>query len=88
MTPEPTHVFSIHPLIFSFTLSLNENTTVLTGFLLSLQQVTITDGGDASVPPGVSIPGAYSANDPGILINIWTGDIDNYVVPGPDVVCV
>lgn len=34
-------------------------------------QINVTGGGSAT-PPTVSFPGAYNANDPGILINIYT----------------
>ncbi|KAN0103308.1 lytic polysaccharide monooxygenase [Hyaloscypha variabilis] len=52
-------------------------------FYMSCYQVNITGGGAAS-PPGVSFPGAYSATDPGILIDIYK-PIANYVIPGPTV---
>ena len=38
------------------------------------------------MPEGVSLPGAYSASDPGIQIDIWTGDLSDYQIPGPAVV--
>lgn len=40
-------------------------------FYMSCYQITIGGSGSAT-PPTVSIPGAYNANDPGILINIYT----------------
>ena len=44
-------------------------------------QIIVT-GGTASVSPATySIPGIYKANDPGLLINIYTPSI-NYVIPG------
>ncbi|CAI6088399.1 unnamed protein product [Clonostachys chloroleuca] len=46
-------------------------------------QLTVTGGGSAS-PATVNFPGAYSASDPGILVNIWT-QLSDYVVPGPEV---
>lgn len=36
-------------------------------------------------PTGVSFPGAYSATDPGILINIYQ-TITSYTIPGPTAV--
>lgn len=40
-------------------------------------------GGTGTVkPPTVKIPGVYSANDPGILINIYQ-QLNSYVLPGP-----
>ncbi|KAG0647413.1 putative endo-beta-1 [Hyphodiscus hymeniophilus] len=52
-------------------------------FYMSCYQITVTGGGSAS-PPTVLLPGAYSANDPGILINIYQ-TMTTYVVPGPSV---
>ncbi|KAL7273290.1 hypothetical protein RUND412_003864 [Rhizina undulata] len=45
--------------------------------------VAVTGGGSAE-PTGVKFPGAYSATDPGILVNIWY-DFTNYTIPGPAV---
>lgn len=53
-------------------------------FYITCYQLTIDGSGSAS-PATVSFPGAYSASDPGILVNIYT-NMDNYVVPGPDVI--
>ncbi|KZT43360.1 hypothetical protein SISSUDRAFT_1057764 [Sistotremastrum suecicum HHB10207 ss-3] len=50
-------------------------------FYMSCYQITIGKGGSAA-PPTVSIPGAYSANDPGILIDIYT-QLNTYQIPGP-----
>ncbi|CAI6099709.1 unnamed protein product [Clonostachys chloroleuca] len=47
-------------------------------------QLTVT-GGSGSIPATVNFPGAYSASDPGILVNIHT-PMTNYVVPGPAVI--
>ncbi|KAK2627419.1 hypothetical protein QTJ16_003385 [Diplocarpon rosae] len=41
------------------------------------------EGTGSASPAGVSFPGAYSATDPGILINIYA-TIDEYVIPGPE----
>ncbi|KAG9047063.1 hypothetical protein FS837_003149 [Tulasnella sp. UAMH 9824] len=46
-------------------------------------QLQVTGGGSAN-PPGVSFPGAYSLNDPGILFNIYTS-FTTYPIPGPTV---
>ncbi|THV04744.1 hypothetical protein K435DRAFT_826795 [Dendrothele bispora CBS 962.96] len=40
-------------------------------------------GSGAAEPDTVKFPGAYSASDPGILINIYT-QLDSYAIPGPD----
>ncbi|KAJ3742536.1 glycosyl hydrolase family 61-domain-containing protein [Lentinula detonsa] len=50
-------------------------------FYMSCYQINIGGTGTAS-PAGVSIPGAYSATDPGILINIYQ-QLDSYEIPGP-----
>lgn len=52
-------------------------------FYMSCYQLTISGSGTAT-PSGVSLPGAYSASDPGILINIHT-TMSTYIVPGPTV---
>jgi len=39
-------------------------------FYISCGQVTVTGGGSGTPGPLVAFPGAYSATDPGILINI------------------
>ena len=44
---------------------------------MSCYQVEITGGGSAK-PPTVKIPGAYSASDPGILVDIHK-ELDTYV---------
>ena len=46
-------------------------------FYMSCYQVEITGGGSAK-PPTVKIPGAYSASDPGILVDIHK-ELDTYV---------
>jgi len=50
-------------------------------FYMSCYQINVTGGGSTS-PAGVSFPGAYSASDPGILINIYQ-QLNSYVIPGP-----
>ncbi|PBP25891.1 glycosyl hydrolase family 61 [Diplocarpon rosae] len=51
-------------------------------FYMSCYQIHVEGTGSAS-PAGVSFPGAYSATDPGIFINIYA-TIDEYVIPGPE----
>jgi len=48
-----------------------------------LDQITVTGGGSAA-PALVNLPGAYSASDPGILVNIHA-TLSTYIVPGPTV---
>jgi len=50
-------------------------------FYMSCFQLNVGGSGTAE-PPTVSIPGAYSAEDPGILINIYT-QLNSYTIPGP-----
>ncbi|KAK3372186.1 glycosyl hydrolase family 61-domain-containing protein [Podospora didyma] len=52
-------------------------------FYVSCYQITVAGGGNAS-PPTVKFPGAYSARDPGIMINIHAA-VSNYIAPGPAV---
>jgi len=40
-------------------------------FYLSCGQITVTGGGSGTPSPLVSFPGAYSATDPGIQIQIY-----------------
>lgn len=40
-------------------------------FYLSCGQITVTNGGNGVPGPLVSFPGAYSATDPGIKIQIY-----------------
>lgn len=53
-------------------------------FYISCAQVKVTGGGSAN-PPTVSIPGVFKASDSGYTANIYNGNLNNYVVPGPSV---
>jgi len=53
-------------------------------FYMTCFQINVTGSGTAA-PAGVMFPGAYSATDAGILINIYQ-TITNYVIPGPTAV--
>jgi len=48
-------------------------------------QITVTGGGTKAGTPLVSFPGAYSASDPGLLINIYWPIPTSYTPPGPKV---
>lgn len=50
-------------------------------FYMSCFQINVGGSGTAS-PPTVQIPGVYSAQDPGILINIYQS-LTTYNIPGP-----
>ncbi|KAI1779645.1 glycoside hydrolase family 61 protein [Hypoxylon cercidicola] len=53
-------------------------------FYMTCYQLTVTGGGSAN-PTGVKFPGAYSANDPGIKVDIWGNGFSEYTIPGPAV---
>ncbi|KAI1767298.1 glycoside hydrolase family 61 protein [Hypoxylon sp. FL1150] len=53
-------------------------------FYMTCYQLTVTGGGSAS-PAGVKFPGAYSASDPGIQVDIWGNGFSEYTIPGPAV---
>lgn len=50
-------------------------------FYMSCYQINVSGSGTAT-PDTVSLPGAYNAEDPGILINIYT-QLNTYTIPGP-----
>ncbi|KAF8578548.1 lytic polysaccharide monooxygenase [Ramaria rubella] len=50
-------------------------------FYMSCFQISVGGSGTAT-PSTVNLPGAYSATDPGILINIYQ-QLDTYDIPGP-----
>jgi hypothetical protein len=54
-------------------------------FYISCSQVQITGGGSGTPGPLVSIPGVYTGNEPGILINIYFPVPATYTQPGPAV---
>jgi len=53
-------------------------------FYMECAQINVTGGTGAKTPATVSLPGAYKANDPGILINIYN-TLSSYTIPGPSV---
>ncbi|KAE8374926.1 putative endo-beta-1,4-glucanase D [Aspergillus bertholletiae] len=53
-------------------------------FYMECVQVKVTSSGSKTLPEGVSIPGAYTATDKGILFNIYNS-FDSYPIPGPAV---
>ncbi|KAI8939571.1 hypothetical protein NX059_003335 [Plenodomus lindquistii] len=46
--------------------------------------IKVTGSGTATLPAGVSFPGAYKATDAGILFNLY-GSFSSYPIPGPKV---
>jgi len=53
-------------------------------FYMECAQINISGGTGAKTPTTVSLPGAYKASDPGILINIYQ-TLTAYTIPGPAV---
>ncbi|KAJ7101354.1 glycosyl hydrolase family 61-domain-containing protein [Mycena belliarum] len=54
-------------------------------FYIACAQVEVTNGGTGTPGPLVAFPGAYTGNEPGILINIYYPIPANYTQPGPPV---
>ncbi|KAI0071147.1 family 61 glycoside hydrolase [Panus rudis PR-1116 ss-1] len=54
-------------------------------FYISCAQITVQGGGSGKPGPLVAIPGVYTGNEPGILININYPIPANYTQPGPPV---
>ncbi|KAH8146235.1 uncharacterized protein LAJ45_09677 [Morchella importuna] len=54
-------------------------------FYISCAQISVTGGGSGSPSPKVAIPGVYTGNEPGILINIYWPIPTSYTVPGPTI---
>jgi hypothetical protein len=52
-------------------------------FYIACAQIQVTGSGSGTPSPLVSLPGAYSSSDPGIVVDIWSKPLDNYVGPGP-----
>ncbi|KAK6523222.1 hypothetical protein TWF694_006114 [Orbilia ellipsospora] len=52
-------------------------------FYPSCTNIEISGATGENTPETVKFPGAYSATDPGILINIYYPKVTNYTVPGP-----
>ncbi|KAE9366492.1 lytic polysaccharide monooxygenase [Stipitochalara longipes BDJ] len=51
-------------------------------FYMECAQINVSGGTGTGKPATVSLPGAYSATDPGILINIYPNPA-TYTIPGP-----
>ncbi|KAG8922452.1 hypothetical protein FRC03_007448 [Tulasnella sp. 419] len=52
-------------------------------FYIACGQINVTGGGSGSPSPLVAIPGVYTGNEPGILINIYWPIPPTYTQPGP-----
>jgi len=53
-------------------------------FYMSCYQITVEGGAGTANPATVKFPGAYSASDPGIMVNIHSA-LSGYTAPGPAV---
>ncbi|KAJ7152034.1 glycosyl hydrolase family 61-domain-containing protein [Mycena filopes] len=54
-------------------------------FYIACAQVQVTNGGTGTPGPLVAFPGAYTGNEPGLLINIYYPIPTSYTQPGPPV---
>ncbi|KZV64996.1 lytic polysaccharide monooxygenase [Peniophora sp. CONT] len=52
-------------------------------FYISCGQIDVTNGGSGTPGPKVAIPGVYTGNEPGILIDIYYPIPKTYTQPGP-----
>ncbi len=55
---------------------------MLTSNQMECLQINVVGGSGAKSPATVSIPGAYKATDPGILVNIYQSPQPAYTIPG------
>lgn len=58
-------------------------------FYMECAQISVSGGTGGSTPATVSIPGAYSASDPGISFNVYNDQGQpypktDYIIPGPE----
>ncbi|KAL1595532.1 hypothetical protein SLS59_008169 [Nothophoma quercina] len=53
-------------------------------FYMECVHIKVEGSGTATLPAGVSFPGAYKATDPGVLFDIYSG-FTSYTPPGPKV---
>ncbi|KAK0112856.1 hypothetical protein ONS95_014580 [Cadophora gregata] len=53
-------------------------------FYMECIQITVSGGGATVLPAGVSIPGAYSYSDPGVVFSVYEA-YTSYTIPGPAV---
>ncbi|KAF1961565.1 glycoside hydrolase [Byssothecium circinans] len=52
-------------------------------FYIGCAQLEVTGGGNGSPGPTVKFPGAYTGNEPGILVNMYWPPLRSYTTPGP-----
>lgn len=51
---------------------------------ISCTQVSVSGGSGSASPSLMAFPGAYTASDPGLLVNIYYPVPTNYKAPGGD----
>ncbi|KAF9771227.1 hypothetical protein IL306_011145 [Fusarium sp. DS 682] len=54
-------------------------------FYIGCAQLTVDGNGAGKPSPVVSLPGAYKATDPGLLLSIYYPPVTKYTAPGPKV---
>ncbi|PGH27876.1 hypothetical protein AJ80_00426 [Polytolypa hystricis UAMH7299] len=54
-------------------------------FYMECAQINVVGGSGSANPATVSLPGAYSASDPGVQIDIYWPPVTQYKIPGPPV---
>ncbi|ORY18629.1 glycoside hydrolase [Clohesyomyces aquaticus] len=52
-------------------------------FYIACAQIQVTGSGRGSLSPSVKIPGLYTGDEPGILINLYWPTPKSYTTPGP-----
>ncbi|PVH69896.1 carbohydrate-binding module family 1 protein [Cadophora sp. DSE1049] len=52
-------------------------------FYMECAQINVSGGSGTASPATVSLPGTYSASDPGILLSIYYPPLTSYTIPGP-----
>jgi hypothetical protein len=54
-------------------------------FYIGCAQIKVTGSGSGTPGPTVQFPGAYTGNEPGILVGMYWPPLRNYTAPGPAV---
>lgn len=55
-------------------------------FYMSCYQIKVASSANGQLPAGTKIPGAYTAADPGVQVDIWGNGFKEYTIPGPAVI--
>ncbi|KAL5338004.1 glycosyl hydrolase family 61-domain-containing protein [Aspergillus crustosus] len=54
-------------------------------FYIGCAQIEVTGSGAGTPGPLVKFPGAYTGNEPGLLLSLYWPPLRNYTAPGPEV---